>query len=71
MMRHRIAVIPGDGVGLEHLGDAEAAALVMQGIRHATRHGPRTGDLGGTARTSEVGDAVAAAIGAPSGAVSV
>lgn len=48
---------------LEHLGEAEAAGLVMAALRHVAKHGPRTKDLGGTARTTEVGDAIAAAVG--------
>jgi tartrate dehydrogenase/decarboxylase / D-malate dehydrogenase len=48
---------------LEHLGEREAAGLVMDGLRRVARDGPRTKDLGGTASTSEVGAAIAAAIG--------
>jgi tartrate dehydrogenase/decarboxylase/D-malate dehydrogenase len=44
---------------LEHLGEAEAAARLMQAIEAITAD-PRlhTGDLGGTARTAEVTTAV-------------
>ena len=47
---------------LEHLGEAEAAARVLRAVEAVCREGPRTRDLGGTATTSEVGDAVAARI---------
>jgi tartrate dehydrogenase/decarboxylase/D-malate dehydrogenase len=49
---------------LDHLGETEAARLVKDGLRHVAKHGPRTKDLGGSARTSEVGSAIVAAIGA-------
>jgi tartrate dehydrogenase/decarboxylase / D-malate dehydrogenase len=45
---------------LDHLGEADAAARVMRAIEDVCREGPRTRDLGGTATTTEVGDAVAA-----------
>src|SRR4051794_23401970 len=48
---------------LEHLGEEEAARLVMDGLRRVARDGPRTKDLGGVATTSEVGAAIAAAMG--------
>jgi tartrate dehydrogenase/decarboxylase/D-malate dehydrogenase len=48
---------------LDHLGEREAGALVMAALRHVAKHGPRTRDLGGSAKTSEVGEAIAAAIG--------
>ncbi len=47
---------------LEHLGQAEAAHLLMRAIERVALHGPRTPDLGGTASTQELGDAMAAAI---------
>jgi tartrate dehydrogenase/decarboxylase/D-malate dehydrogenase len=47
---------------LEHLGEADAAARVMRGLEATCRSGPRTRDVGGTATTVEVGDAVAAAV---------
>ena len=49
---------------LEHLGEAEAAAALMDALVTACREGPRTRDVGGTATTVEVGDAVAARVGA-------
>jgi tartrate dehydrogenase/decarboxylase/D-malate dehydrogenase len=51
---------------LEHLGQAEAAGLVMAALRQVARGGPRTKDLGGTASTTAVGQAIAAAIGGAS-----
>ncbi|GJM30764.1 MAG: tartrate dehydrogenase [Cyclobacteriaceae bacterium] len=41
---------------LEHLGEAEAARDIMDGIEHATANGNLTRDLGGSASTSEVAD---------------
>ncbi len=50
---------------LEHLGQPEAAALIMQGMETVLSDpaGPRTPDLGGKASTAELGGAIAAAIG--------
>jgi tartrate dehydrogenase/decarboxylase / D-malate dehydrogenase len=45
---------------LEHLGEAEAAARLLGALETTCREGPRTRDVGGTATTHEVGDAVAA-----------
>ena len=45
---------------LDHLGETEAAARLMRAIESVCKDGPRTRDVGGTASTSEVGDAVAA-----------
>ncbi len=50
---------------LEHLGQAEAAALVMRALERTAASGPRTPDVGGRATTGEVGDAIVAAIGRP------
>src|SRR6201996_2029276 len=44
---------------LEHLGEADAARLVMNAIEHVTANPSlHTGDLGGTATTAQVTDAV-------------
>jgi tartrate dehydrogenase/decarboxylase / D-malate dehydrogenase len=48
---------------LEHLGEAEAARLVIDALRTVAREGPKTADLGGRASTHEVGKAIVAAIG--------
>ena len=45
---------------LEHLGEHEAARLVYAGVEHVALNGPKTIDLGGEAKTHDVGDAVAA-----------
>lgn len=53
-----IATIWSAVLMLEHLGEPAAAARLMAAIEAVCLHGPRTGDVGGTAGTSEVGDAV-------------
>jgi tartrate dehydrogenase/decarboxylase / D-malate dehydrogenase len=55
-----IAAIWTVALMLEHLGLAEEASQVMDAIRATTASGVRTPDLGGTASTREVGDAVLA-----------
>jgi tartrate dehydrogenase/decarboxylase/D-malate dehydrogenase len=47
---------------LEHLGEAGAAARVVAAIETALAEGVLTADLGGSARTDEVGDAIVAAL---------
>ena len=47
---------------LEAIGEAEGAALVMSGLEAVALDGPYTKDLGGTASTVEIGDAVVSAI---------
>jgi 3-isopropylmalate dehydrogenase len=44
---------------LDHLGEHEAAAAVLDGIGRAIMAGVKTRDLGGKARTAEVGDFIA------------
>jgi tartrate dehydrogenase/decarboxylase/D-malate dehydrogenase len=44
---------------LEHLGETEAAKRVMDAIEAVCREGKLTRDLGGSASTTDVGDAVA------------
>jgi tartrate dehydrogenase/decarboxylase/D-malate dehydrogenase len=61
-----MATVWAGALMLEHLGESEAAALVMDALRHVAKNGPRTKDLGGTARTAEVGEAIERAIGTPS-----
>jgi len=61
-----IGAIWAGALMLEHLGEAKAAARVMGAIeRIAAAGSPRTPDLGGTASTREVADAIVAAVGAP------
>jgi tartrate dehydrogenase/decarboxylase/D-malate dehydrogenase len=47
---------------LEHIGHEASAGLVLQALGDACRDGIRTRDIGGTATTVEVGDAVAARV---------
>ena len=47
---------------LEHLGCADATAAIMHAIETVLQEGPRTPDLGGTARTEDLGKAVAQAL---------
>jgi tartrate dehydrogenase/decarboxylase/D-malate dehydrogenase len=44
---------------LDHLGEREAALTLLGALEETCRAGPRTPDVGGDARTAEVGDAVA------------
>jgi tartrate dehydrogenase/decarboxylase/D-malate dehydrogenase len=48
---------------LEHLGHPAAAAAVVRAIETVLERGPRTRDIGGTASTSEMGTAIAEALG--------
>ncbi len=45
---------------LEHLGEHDAALRVLRALEDVCRDGPRTRDIGGSASTAEVGDAIAA-----------
>jgi tartrate dehydrogenase/decarboxylase / D-malate dehydrogenase len=47
---------------LDHLGEADASARVMRAIASVCRDGTLTRDVGGSATTAEVGDAVAARV---------
>ena len=47
---------------LEHLGHKEAGDAIVRAIETVLVDGPRTRDMGGTASTSEVGEAIAAAL---------
>jgi len=49
---------------LEHVGEADAAEALMRALEAVCADGPRTRDVGGDATTTEVGDAVAAAVSA-------
>jgi tartrate dehydrogenase/decarboxylase/D-malate dehydrogenase len=58
-----IAQIWSGAMMLEHLGETEAAAAVVAAFEGVLKDGgPRTRDLGGSANTKEVGEAIAAAI---------
>ena len=48
---------------LDHLGHASAHDAIVRAIERVTAEGPRTPDMGGTASTSDVGKAVADALG--------
>ena len=50
---------------LEQLGQHDAAAAIMAAIEEVLVSGPRTPDMGGSASTSEVGMAIAAALRRP------
>ena len=47
---------------LDHLGQAEAAGLLMRAVERVALAGPRTPDLGGRASTRDVGQAMVDAI---------
>ena len=47
---------------LDHLGLPDEARRIVAAIEHTTANGPTTPDLGGSARTTEVGDAIANAL---------
>jgi tartrate dehydrogenase/decarboxylase/D-malate dehydrogenase len=51
---------------LEHLGEPEAAAAIFRGIETVLRSNgaPKTPDLGGSARTADLGRAIAETIAA-------
>jgi tartrate dehydrogenase/decarboxylase/D-malate dehydrogenase len=44
---------------LEHLGEPEAAGVLLSALEDVCRTGPRTSDVGGDATTQDVGEAVA------------
>jgi tartrate dehydrogenase/decarboxylase / D-malate dehydrogenase len=48
---------------LRHLGEHEAATRLMRALEDVARDGPRTRDVGGSASTAEVGDAIAERLG--------
>jgi tartrate dehydrogenase/decarboxylase/D-malate dehydrogenase len=47
---------------LDHLGYAQAAAAIVRAIEQVLQEGPRTPDTGGSAKTEDVGKAIASAI---------
>ncbi|MFT9096570.1 MAG: isocitrate/isopropylmalate family dehydrogenase, partial [Gluconobacter cerinus] len=49
---------------LDHLGEAEAAALILKAMTDvlSAQSAPRTPDMGGLAKTSDVGSAIAKAL---------
>jgi tartrate dehydrogenase/decarboxylase/D-malate dehydrogenase len=50
---------------LEHLGHPDAAAALMRAIETVLAEGPRTPDMGGKAKTVDVGKAIASIIASP------
>jgi tartrate dehydrogenase/decarboxylase / D-malate dehydrogenase len=57
-----IAQIWSGAMMLEHFGEIDAAASIVKAIESVLTEGPRTRDIGGKANTSEVGEAIAAAV---------
>ena len=57
-----IAMIWSGALMLDFLGYREAHDAIVAGIERVLRDGPRTGDLGGKATTTEVGKAIAQAL---------
>jgi tartrate dehydrogenase/decarboxylase/D-malate dehydrogenase len=57
-----MATIWAGSMLLDHLGEHEAADLVLKGIERAIHDGVVTKDMGGAARTSDVGDYIAKVI---------
>jgi 3-isopropylmalate dehydrogenase len=60
-----VATIWAGSMLLDHLGEREAAAGVLDGIGRSIGAGVKTRDMGGKARTGEVGDFIAASLGSP------
>jgi tartrate dehydrogenase/decarboxylase/D-malate dehydrogenase len=54
-----LAAIWAASMLLEQLGERESASLVLRAVEAVARTGPRTVDLGGSASTRQVGEAVA------------
>jgi tartrate dehydrogenase/decarboxylase/D-malate dehydrogenase len=52
---------------LDHLGEADAARAVLEAIELVCREGPRTRDVGGSASTRQVGDAVVETVSVSAG----
>jgi tartrate dehydrogenase/decarboxylase/D-malate dehydrogenase len=61
-----LAAVWAGAMLLDHLGEAEAARLIMYAIERVAREGPHTPDLHGRATTREVGTAVGRALGSGS-----
>ena len=57
-----IAQIWSGAMMLEHLGEQDAADAVLHGIERVLANGPKTPDMGGTALTQDMGEAIAAAV---------
>jgi tartrate dehydrogenase/decarboxylase/D-malate dehydrogenase len=57
-----VAMIWSAALMLQFLGEQEAHDAIVNAIETVLREGPRTGDLGGTASTTEMGAAIAALV---------
>jgi tartrate dehydrogenase/decarboxylase / D-malate dehydrogenase len=57
-----IAQIWSGAMMLEHLGEQDAADAVLQAIEKVLLDGPKTPDMGGTALTRQIGEAIAGAV---------
>jgi tartrate dehydrogenase/decarboxylase/D-malate dehydrogenase len=57
-----VAMIWSGALMLDFLGEHAAHDAIMGAIEHVLAHGPRTRDLGGTASTTEMGQAIAALV---------
>lgn len=53
-----LAAVWSASLMLEHLGETEAAGLLMRAVQQIAANGPRTADLGGKASTTEVTQAL-------------
>jgi isocitrate/isopropylmalate dehydrogenase len=58
-----LATILSSAMMLRHLGEAESANTVERAVGTVVAKGPRTGDLGGKAKSAEVASAVIDALG--------
>ena len=54
-----VAMIWSGALMLQFLGEQEAHDAILKAIEQTLASGPRTGDLGGTANTTEMGKAIA------------
>jgi tartrate dehydrogenase/decarboxylase/D-malate dehydrogenase len=58
-----LAAIWAGSMMLEHLGERAGAELVLAAVERIAASGPKTADIGGSAKTDEVAAAVVAAVG--------
>ncbi|MGV8293832.1 isocitrate/isopropylmalate family dehydrogenase, partial [Pseudomonas aeruginosa] len=57
-----IAMIWSGALMLQFLGSQDAHDAILAAVEHCLKDGPRTPDLGGQARTEDIGRAIAAHI---------